>query len=207
MNTPIEIILVVDTETGGLLHENPALLEIACSPIDKDLNDLPEYCSGIIKPYGDKKVTDGALNVNGISREQIANGRDPREVLNELILYIKSFKKTKTKIVLAGHNFDDFDLPLLVEFFEFFGKDLSEYVNSKFTIDTMWWSRLERTESVDYKLGTSCLNRNIPLVEGHRAVNDTRSNRDLVKSYLTSLRNMGSSETVKEEKPKVKFQL
>lgn len=203
--SPIEVILVFDLETTGLSEEKHCITEIACCPISLRLEDLPEYTSGIIKPYGDREINQGALDVTGITREQLENGRDSKEVCNEVYKYIKSLHKTANKIVLAGHNIDSFDIPFLDIFFTYHKKDLSKLVNEKITIDTMWWARVKWEDSVNYKLGTCCQNENITLVDGHRALNDTRSNRELVKRFIKSLR--GDGVLVKqEERPRIKFE-
>lgn len=206
MKSPIELICVFDIETTGLTAGKHAITEIACCMIDANLNDVGEWSSGIIKLYGDREVQDKALEVSGITRDQIANGKESKEVIAEMIKFIKGFKKTPAKIVLAGHNIDSFDIPHMVDFFEYHKKDLSKIVSDKVTFDTMWWSRFKWTESSNFKLGTCCNNVGITLVDGHRALNDTRANKELVKSYIKSLRGEGSKEVKKEERARAKFE-
>lgn len=207
MNTPIDIYLVYDLETTGLNAKNNLVCEIACCPIDKNLNDLKEFDSGIIKPYDDRKIEQRALEANGITMSQLENGRDSKIVIEELIKYLKSFKKTSPKIILVGHNIKKFDNPFLEDFFKFHKKDLWKFVSDKIEVDTMWWSRMERVESLNYKLGTSCENRGIELTDAHRALSDTRANRELLKSYLRGLRGEGvkSSKTELRKRPKFQF--
>jgi len=197
MRTPIEIYMVFDLETTGLVAGKHAICEIACCPFDQNLNNLKEFESGIIKPYDNREIQQNALNHNGITYSQLENGRDSEVVFDELVKYIKSFKKTAAKIILVGHNILKFDNRHLEDYFNFHGKDLWKFVNSNIGLDTMWWSRMERVESDNFKLGTSCANRGIDLVDAHRAVNDTRANRDLAKSYLRGLR--GESSNIQNE--------
>jgi DNA polymerase III alpha subunit (gram-positive type) len=197
MNTPIEIYFTYDLETSGLSAKKNAICEIAISPMDNELIDLPEYHSGIIKPYDNREISDGALEHNGITRQQLAEGRESSEVFKELIDYIKSFRKTAAKIILCGHNILKFDNPFLEDFFSFHKKDLYKYVTDKDHIDTMWWARKAWNESVNYKLGTCCSNAGIELVDAHRAISDTRANKNLVKYFLKNLR--GEGQLIKEE--------
>lgn len=207
MKSPIVNFVVFDTETGGLSAEKNSVLEIACCSFDINLNDGPEYESGIMKVYDNREVTAGALNANGITMSQVLSGRDPETVLNEFIKYLSSMCVGRNKPVLCGHNIDSFDVPFLLSLFKFFGKDLTKYANEEFTIDTMWWARTKWPESVNYRLGTCVENAGFELVNAHRALNDTRANRDLVKHFITSLRFDGATtSTVEEKKYRETFQ-
>lgn len=199
MKSPIKHIVVFDIETTGLKYDKNAIIEIACCAFDIDLNDVKEYQSGVMKIYGNREIQDEALQHNGISRTQIENGKDPKVVLSELILYFKSLNTGRDKVVLAGHNIDKFDIPFLSDFFNHFGQNLADLVNVDLTLDTMWWARLKAAEQTNYKLGTCCDVENIQLVNAHRAVADTRANKELIKKYLRNLRSeaTGKSNEVK----------
>lgn len=198
MESTVQNIVVFDIETTGLLSDKNAIIEIACCPFDNNLNDLKEYDSGIMKIYDNREVQKAALDANGITMEQIENGRDAFLVINELINYFKSLKKGKNKPILAGQNSDKFDIPFLVNFFEVFNKDLTDYVNVDFTFDTMWLGRVKYTESINYKLITLCEKEGIQLINAHRAVNDTRATKDLLKTYIRCLRQQGVTQINKE---------
>lgn len=213
MKSPIEVYLVFDLETTGLKHDKHALIEIACCPFSNDekLSDLKEYHSGIMKVYDNREITKEALNANGITQEQIDNGREPEEVLKELIQYIKSLSKKSSSIVVVGHKIDDFDIPFLDNFFSLYEKDLFSLINDKFSIDTLWWSRVMWTESTNFKLGTCCSNVGIDVVGAHRAVADTRANKDLIKQFISNMRKVSTSttnnETPKEERKIRRFEM
>ena len=76
-----QIFLPFDLETTGLIHQNPAVIEIACCPFDNKLKDLEEFDSGVMQSYGDRKISEGALKANGISRKQIEEGENTEEVV------------------------------------------------------------------------------------------------------------------------------
>lgn len=206
MKSPIEIFMVFDLETTGLNTQKNLVCEIACCPFDSELNDLKEFESGIIKPYDDREINEGALNANGITRAQLANGVDSKVVLTNFIKYIKSFKKTAAKIILVGHNIKTFDIPFLEDFFKFHGEDLWKYVSVKTEIDTMWWARMKWLESTNYKLGTCCENVGIDLMDAHRSLSDSRANRELAKSFLRSLRGEGNINVKGKEIQRTVFQ-
>lgn len=203
----IQVILPFDLETTGLIHQNPAVIEIACCPFDINLKDLEEFDSGVMQVYGDRKISEQALKANGISRKQIAEGEDTEKVVNELVKYLTSLKVGSAKPILAGHNIDSFDIPLLNDLFEFFKKDLSKYVNVDFTIDTLWWSRAMFAESENYKLGTCCKNVGLEVINAHRALNDTRANKDLLKKMISNMRGLGGSIEKKEKRFRETFEI
>jgi len=187
MLSPIKIYVVFDLETTGLYKDKNAIIEIAACAFSNDLTDLKEYESGVMKVYDNREITQGALDANGITREQIAAGRDPKEVAVEFCKYLDSVR-SKGKVVLVAQNGDKFDIPFLMNYLELFGIDLEKYVNFDFTIDTMWWSRVKFTELTNFKLGTLCEVNGIELVNAHRAISDTRATKELAKKYIRSLR-------------------
>ncbi len=207
MKTNCENYVVFDTETTGLKYDKNAVIEIACCAVDKDLKDVGEFDSGIMKVYDNREINEKALQANNISIDQINNGNDPEEQMKKLIKFFLSLKSGRNKPVLVGHNIDKFDIPFLDDMFSVFGQDLSKYVNTDFTIDTMWWARCKWTESVNFRLGTCCSNSGIELVNAHRAMVDTRANKELFKNFLISLRSDGSPKEKKEERFRETFEI
>lgn len=205
MKSPVTNFVVFDLETTGLKPDTSAVIEIAACSFNNDLVDIKEFESGIMKVYGSREINEGALQANGITREQIKNGNDPGQTIDFFIKYLESLKVGTSKPVLCGHNIDKFDIPFLDDMFSYFKKDLSKYVNTDFTIDTMWWARLKRSEQTNYKLGTCCEIENIELINAHRSITDTRANRDLVKIYLRSLKSVAGEQS-KENRYRTKFE-
>ena len=125
----------------------------------------------------------------------------------ELVKFLKSLKVGSAKPILVGHNIDSFDIPLLDDFLSFFGEDLSKYVCTDFTIDTLWWSRVMFEESENYKLGTCCKNVGIEVINAHRALNDTIANRELIKKMISNMRGFGGSIEKKEKRFRETFEI
>lgn len=206
MKSNCQVFLVFDIETGGLVPATHAILEIAFCPFDNELNDLPEYTTGIIKP-NKRTIDQRALDANGITRDQIEKGTDEKEAFLKVEASLKKLKRGKDLPIPCGHNIDKFDLPFLSLWFEEHGKDLGKYINLNHTIDTMWRSREVWTEQVNYKLGTCCQSAGISLMDAHRALNDTRANKELVKYFLLGTRGMrGAGESVEENKFRKTFE-
>lgn len=193
------IYLVYDIETTGLSETKHAVCEIAMCAMDNSLNDIGEYSSGIIAVYDNREIDQKALDHNGITRKQLEEGRDGTEVAKEVVKFIKSLKGSKTKIILCGQNIITFDNPHLDNFLDFHKQDLSKLVNNDYFVDTLMLGRMKHEESENYQLGTLCKNSEITLINAHRAVNDTRANRDLVRHYIQCLRGSSTSTEPKEE--------
>ena len=194
-------IIVFDLETGGLITKAgiPPVTEVAMVCLNyEDLSDGGEY-SSLIKPYtGLENYNKMALEVSHITIDMLnKEGKDPESVLKEIIAFLKK-NGGKKKPILCGHNCDEFDLPIIDKFFSDFGEDISKYVESRFSIDTMWWARIGIPELANYKLGTCLENKNIDITQAHRALNDTKATKELVKGFLQGLRQQVT--VVSEEK-------
>jgi len=195
---------VFDLETGGLSATKNPICEIAIVIVDSNLEIIEKY-SEIIAPYDDSlKYEPKALEVNGLTMNQIENGKNSKEVVEEVISLFGEYTHgkgyQKKKPILVGHNIDKFDIPFIVEFFGKHRKDLSNFIEPNFTIDTMWWSRMKWIESVNYKLGTVCSNLGIKLENAHRALPDTVKTAEMFIEFMKSLR--GES---KENSNKLEF--
>lgn len=205
MISSIQNICVFDLETSGFSSTQNAILEIACCPFNQELVDLKEYESGVMRIYGDREITESALKANGITMDQINNGRDSKEVADELANYLSKLKVGRNKPVMSGHNIGKFDLPFLEDFMRVHKHDLSKYINMDFYIDTMWFGRLKWSELTNYQLGTCCEAAGVELTNAHRAISDTRANKGLVKDFIRSLRSDGRG-SGKEEYKRPVFQ-
>lgn len=189
--------IVYDLETGGLITKSwiPPITEIALCVVSNDLQDIGEY-SSLVKVYKESsEYKKEALLASNITLEMCnSQGRDKSEVLKSLIDIFKKNKVGSYKPILVGHNIDAFDNVILDKFFEENGEDLSKYVETKFTIDTLWFSRLKYPELPNFKLGTVLEASEIDLTNAHRAMNDTKGNKDLFVKMMKCLRGQGSAE-------------
>lgn len=195
-------IIVMDLETGGLITKTtgiPPITEIAMISLNyADLSDGIEY-SSLVKPYVSlDRYTQIALDTSHITIDMLEKGgKSPEVVLKECVSYLKKVGERK-KPILCGHNLDAFDLPIIQKFFEDFGEDITKYVETKFSIDTMWWSRFGMPSSPNYTLGTCLQEKNIDILQAHRALSDTRATKELVRVFLQNLRGSGPLTTSTE---------
>lgn len=79
-----------DVETGGFNPKEDALLEIAVIPVI-DGERLPHFVSYMRNES--LKISDDALRVNGIKREQIATFPEEKEVLGNFIKYLEDLQR------------------------------------------------------------------------------------------------------------------
>lgn len=189
--------IVFDLETGGLRKKGwePPITEIAMCFVDNNLQDIGEY-SSLIKVYKeDSEYNPAALTASNITLKMCNELGKPKEVVLKEIISLLKKNKTKQKPILVGHNIDEFDIPILDNFFAENGEDLSKYVETKYTIDTLWLARMKYPSLSNFKLGTVLETAGIDLTNAHRAMNDTKGNKDLFVEMMKCLRGEGSSDS------------
>lgn len=200
--------IVYDLETGGLVTKSwiPPITEIAMCVVSNDLEDIGEY-SSLIKVYKEtQEYKKEALQASNITLEMCnSQGKDKSEVLKDIINIFKKNKVGSAKPILVGHNIDAFDNVILDKFFTENNEDLSKYVETKFTIDTLWFSRLKYPDLTNFKLGTVLEVSGIDLTNAHRALNDTKGNKDLFVQMMKCLRGQGTQTVLETEKYRKAF--
>lgn len=202
MNSTIRYIIVGDSETGGLPDKSKqafydvALCEFAFVVIDIHEMKVVEEWSTLFKPYKDGlEYSPRALEVNGLTLEQLQeNGRLVKDIYKDMVTLFKKYKNPRIGAVLAGHNFQPFDMPFLINMFEFCGDSIWNYVT--FVEDTMKLAWYRATEQENYKLGTCCRMEGVDLVDAHRALADTKANALLLLKYISYLRGSGDGSDV-----------
>lgn len=146
-----------------------------------------------IKPYPQAEIEDSALEISGITRADLNNYFDMKEVHRNLCAilskYVDKFNK-QDKFYLVGYNNASFDNPFLRAFFVQCG---DEYFGSWFwscPIDVMVlageYLKLERPSMKDFKLSTVASHLKIQVDESklHDACYDVELTREIYK-YIT----------------------
>lgn len=117
---PLEDILVIDTETGGLDPKHHSLLSVGMVSLQvfSDHVDI-RHCRQVLVKHETYKVTSGALKVNNINLvEHEKTAFEPLEALKEVIKYIEYCGFTpEHRAVLLGHNIK-FDIGFLKPLFD-----------------------------------------------------------------------------------------
>ena len=217
METTVKYVIVADSETGGLPNKNKkafydiALAEVAMVVVDCINLDIVTEYNAIIAPYKDGlEYSPQAEEVHGLSVQHLTeNGEDIKTVYKDTKALLKKYANKRIGAILAGHNFQLFDIPFFEGMFAFNNDDLWEYV--KFVEDTMKLSYYRATEQENYKLGTCCRKEGVELVDAHRALTDTRANAYLMLKYIELMRGNvvaePSASVKKESRFRENFQL
>lgn len=188
--------VVFDLETGGLTTKGECspITEIAMVVVDNQLNDVVEY-STLIKPYVDpSKYTKEALAVSNITLQMCEEKGVEASVAAKQIIDVLKKAKLPTggkKPILVGHNIDSFDIPILDYFLTLFKHDLSKVAESSCSIDTKWWGRLAYPDLPGYTLSDCLTKEGIDNAQSHRALGDTRANKELFVNMMKKLRGEG----------------
>lgn len=194
--------IVYDLETGGLIENGiiPPITEFAACVVDNDLNDVCEV-DFFVKPYVDEsQYKPKALEVSNITLDLCRDkGLDSNEAAKKIAdLFLKA-KSGGKKPILVGHNIDSFDNIILNHFLSEHGYDLSKVADSDFTIDTKWWGRMAYPQLSGYKLSDCLAKEAIDNEMAHRAIGDTRANKELFVRMMKRLRGEGGLAVQPEE--------
>ena len=172
-------LIVLDCETGGLDPTKHAITEIAMLSVDpKGMKEINRW-ETLIKSYGDLEYEKDALEVTGISLEDINSGMDATKVVAIFIKFCEQLTpkgdRGKHKPIIVGHNVG-FDIGFIKRLFEEAGKNLADYVNTTGTeiahIDTQRLAMVKWYDMKSHKLGKCCERANVTIKNVHRAMAD-----------------------------------
>lgn len=126
-------LVFIDTETGGTDPHKHSLLSIGIVVWDKTLGIIAE------KEYFVKNtryyVTKEAQKINKFDRKMHnAVAKEPKEIINGLIAFLRDYFPENTGFPVAGHNIQ-FDINFLKEFFKKNGRSFNNYFSHR-SIDT-----------------------------------------------------------------------
>lgn len=220
----LRYVTVSDTETSGLPRKEAKgkpglkafhdilLIEVAAVVVDIWEMKIVEEYDAVIKPYKDNyDWQPGAEQAHGLSQKYIKeNGVDVKEAFQGYKSLLMKYKNNKVGAVLAGHNFQGFDIPFIEEFFAWNNDNLWDYV--RWVEDTQKMAYYRAVEQENFKLGTCCRKEGVELVDAHRALTDTRANALLFLKYVSYMRGDGASSsatqtTKRESRFRETFQL
>jgi len=180
-----------DLETTGVRYWKDGIHQIsACIDIN---GKIEEWIDLKVRPNPKAEISDEALKVSGVTREEIAAYMPMEEGYRQLIAilskYVNKFDKTD-KMFLVGYNCASFDSPFLRAFFVQNGDD---YFGSWFwsaSLDVMCLAAqylvTERIEMKDFKLGTVCSKMGIEVdaLKQHDARYDVEIMRELHRRVI-----------------------
>lgn len=160
-------IMFYDVETTGFSSTKNAMIEIAFIPVIDGERHPPKVFK--IKPFEGAIIEDGALKVNGYTREEIATWPSEHEVIPQVIEYLDSFER---KFKHGGHNVN-FDRKFLKALFcrnMQYGAFFTLFRSNFFC--TLEMAGELKVKSKSLKLKDLCEYYEIPLVGAHQAEAD-----------------------------------
>lgn len=187
-------IIFIDTETGGVNPEKAALIQLS-GIIRIDKKDVEKF-NFYIKPFENSEVTEKALEVQGITLEELKTDKyvEEKEVYKQFIKlldkYIDKYDRTD-KFIVAGYNVR-FDVDILKAFFQRHGNNfLFSYLDSSM-LDPLYSIRLLQIAEVlpvleNNKLETWCKHFGIEL-KAHDSLEDIEATKKLIGKLISLIR-------------------
>lgn len=182
-----------DIESGGVDYKTDALITlsgfIATLQVTNDGKlKILNSCSPIdikTKPLEGKNISDEALTINGITREEIETYDEPEVAFEKLQTYLDShiFKfDKKDKAILVGYNVS-FDINFLSEWYKHFDPYFGSYINwKKYDIYQKvqeLWIRGKLGDLPNLKLATVCNYFGIEF-DAHNSLSDIYATKTLM---------------------------
>ena len=197
-------LLYLDIETTGIHPLFNGIVELAVI-IEID-GKIAESHHWKIKPFESDRISASALEIIGVTIDEINTYEDPNKVYWKLIKilekYVNKFDKDKAnKFYPIGYNVQ-FDLDFLKEFFV---KNGDKYIGSWFTwkkldvLQLLYWMHYKNEIALDsYKLDAVCKHFGIELI-AHNAMNDIIATRELFKKLEDSIMFISQENNVNSE--------
>lgn len=167
--------IVLDLETSGLDYKIDKIVEIGAVKTNSK-GEILDTFSSVIKQ--DIKLNREIVNLTGISEEDLAKGRNEKEVLEELIDFIGDNK-------IVGYNFS-FD----IKFLNICLKQNGLQVIRNQCYDLMEYVKKENLFMKNYKLQTALNKYGIGHTQKHRALDDARITAILSSKVNEFLKNI-----------------
>lgn len=163
--------IVLDFETGGLSPDKNPAVEVALLVADHEFNAVEKY-SAFIQPYGNLTINPKALQVNGISMEEIEGGKLLKTVVTELSDIFKKYKAGRYgKPIMVCHNYP-FDFGFLDDMFSRVNLDPKKFIDEHGLCTIRLAKLIWRGQETKFNLLACCDKAGIELVDAHRAAGD-----------------------------------
>jgi DNA polymerase III epsilon subunit-like protein len=196
-------IVVFDLESGGFFPNQHLLCQIGIIVLDPNLDEVERYASYVNPSYNSKLIiTPEAQKVHGLTIDFLKkNGKDLREVMDDVSTLFKKYKRSYYMPTACGHNVG-FDLYFLEAIFNLFlsphkgtlQSALYQFIN-KVPIDTMELARRKWTnnEVADFKLGTCAAHIGVENTKAHDAMGDIEVTAELLRYFLGCMKSEGGN--------------
>lgn len=179
-------VLYLDTETTGLDPKRNGVVQIAGQLVERG-KVLDEF-NLHVAPFSRDEIDQRALNVNGLTVEEIAGFKDPVAACNEFVAFLRAYTPGASRLFIAGYNIG-FDILMLREWFNKCGMTGGAFMDYFWTppIDVMTLAgfRLmdEREKLRDFKQSTVAQYLGVKIDgEAHDAAVDIKTTRGILRA-------------------------
>jgi DNA polymerase III alpha subunit (gram-positive type) len=197
-----------DTETDGIDPTKCNILQVGAIVLDAEDDDLPIMDNGLFVSYmrpdltdeqidDPEIISDSALRVNHINREDIKNFPDSKVVWNNFAKFCYSFKRGGELPVACGWNIKDFDNIIMDRYNKKYMTRRFFHENNYFDLMIMDWALRQRDPLYSGKsFDLAAEHYGIQLEPGdkpHTADADCKRGAKLMRWYLRRLWRGGRS--------------
>jgi DNA polymerase III alpha subunit (gram-positive type) len=117
------LLVLMDLETTGLIKRSlplPRIVELAAMYCGKTSSLFSE----LVHPGRNELIPQRAQEIHHITDEMVAHAPPFRVVATQFIKWVESFSCEQDIIIMAAHNGEKFDKPILIEAFEGVGMSI-----------------------------------------------------------------------------------
>lgn len=205
--------IVIDLETGGVDETENPIMQIAYEVLDHTGRLLTEHTyNELVKPYGNLKIEEAAVNVHGISVKRAKKEGVPinvalKKLLDLCVKLNPSFRSKGRKFKLptiVAHN-AEFEMDFLAENFDnILGENFYQYVEAV-PMDTLKLGRMAYPDKSTHKLGVLAKEMGIVLTDAHDAMSDVKATRAVFTELMNRVQNVSGGGQKEQEHFKYKF--
>ncbi len=200
--------IFIDVETGGIETPESALLQLAVI-VDFNGSTIDSGC-WYIRPHPGDAISDGALEVNGITREQIETFKSPHTVLREFLTllgrHVKKYDKSDKFTICAynaGLDTNHVEAWMQKGGVGWYGSYFTRYPLDPYKMTAYLVEAGIMDQLPNYKLATVCEYWGIPLPDAHDAMADIQATRSLHYRYVEMMKMVPRSYYGGGDAPKV----
>lgn len=191
-------IIVFDLETGSV--DPKTTIPLSLSAIVYNARNLDPIAGAtfdsLMKPKEDEwdKIQDEALNINGITLDELRAAPDREAVWNQFVSFVKRFKKGNFHTgypIAAGQNIKNFDLIIIDRLCQEFGpvdkEGKQNLFNRRFQLDLLdfafaWFENQQ--EPKNFKLDTLREYFGLSKEGAHTSLVDVEQSGELITRFL-----------------------
>ena len=174
------MLIFYDLETTGLNPYHNRITEICCiKEVLLEFNN--KTFTTLINP--EQEIPEIVTKITGIDKSMVIDKPTFNQISDQLLCFLDS----KETIYLVAHNNDGFDKLVLTSHFKRKGIDINKY--DWVFLDTLLIAKKLYPNFKRYNLKFMCEKLDVPILNAHRAEDDTKMLKNLYYKMLINLKN------------------